>query len=176
MSKPVKDMIVRELRSRYGHLDSVLWVELVGVDGRTANQLRGELRRKNLRLEVVKNSLLRRALGDTALAPLARAVEGPTALVSGGQPLPEVARTIEAWLPKVKGLRLRGAVLEGEWIDESRVGQLSSMPTRRDLQAQIASCARAPGANLAAAILAGGGRVAGCLKAMIEKAEKSPAN
>lgn len=175
MSKPVKDMIARELRSRYGHLDSVLWIELVGADGPTTNQLRGELRRKNMRLEVVKNSLLRRALGDTALAPLARAVDGPTALVSGGPSLPEVARTIEEWLPRIKGLRLRGAVLEGEWIDEKRVGQLSSMPTRRDLQARVASCARAPGANLAAAILSGGGRIAACLKALIEKAEKAPA-
>jgi len=64
MSKFVKDLITKELRSRYSQTDNAIWVEMIGIDGITTNQFRRELREKKLRLEVVRNALLRRAVGD----------------------------------------------------------------------------------------------------------------
>jgi large subunit ribosomal protein L10 len=172
MSKPVKELVTKELRSRYGELDSALWVELIGADGITTNEFRRDLRSHNIRLEIVKNSLFRQACGDGRLAPLAKGLTGPAALVTGGDSLIEAARIVEEWMPKIKGLKLRGAVLEGEFFDQQRVETLSKMPSKRDLQARIAGCLCSPGASLAAAILSGGGLVAGCVKALIEKLEK----
>lgn len=172
MSRLVKDMITNELRSRYGELSSALWVELVGVDGIRTNQLRRELRAKKMRLEIVKNSLFQRAIGDGPLKPLAQALSGPAAILTGGDSLIDVAKLVEEWLPKAKGIKLRGAVLDGEWFDESRVADLSKMPTKRDLQTKVAAIIISPAANVAAAINAGSGNIAGCLKAMVEKLEK----
>ena len=172
MSRLIKDMITDELRSRYGELDSALWIEITSVDGITTNQLRGALRAKDVRLEVVKNSLFRRAIGDGPLKPLAEALSGPAAILTGGESLIDVAKLVEEWLPKAKGIKLRGAVLEGEWLGESRVAGLSKMPTKRDLQAKVAAIIISPGGNLAAAILATGAEVAGCLKTMVDKLEK----
>jgi large subunit ribosomal protein L10 len=171
MSRLVKDLITKELRSRYGQLDSALWLEVVGVDGVTTNQLRGELRTKQMRLEVVKNSLFKRAIGDGPLKPLADALAGPATIVTGGDSLIDVAKLIEQWLPKAKGIKLKGAVLEGEWLDEARVAGLAKMPTKGDLQARVAAIILSPGANLAAAINAPGANLAGCLKALIERLE-----
>ena len=171
MSKPVKDMITQELRSRYSELNSALWLEVVGVDGVATNQLRRELRAKEMRLEVVKNSLFRRAIGDGPLKPLAQALGGPAAIITGGESLIDVAKLLDEWLPKAKGIKLKGAVLEGEWLDEARVAGLSKMPTRRDLQAKVAAIILSPAVNITGAISSGGGRLAGALKAMIEKLE-----
>jgi large subunit ribosomal protein L10 len=168
-------MITSELRARYGQLDSALWLEVLGVDGITTNQFRGALRAKHMRLEVVKNSLFQRAVGDGPLKPLAQALRGPAAIVTGGDSLIDVAKMIDEWLPKAKGIKLRGAVLEGEWLDESRVADLSKMPTRSDLQAKVAAIILSPAANVAGAINAGGANLAGCLKALAEKLEKGEA-
>ncbi|MBU0641053.1 MAG: 50S ribosomal protein L10 [Planctomycetes bacterium] len=172
MSKLVKELVTDELRTRYAELNSALWVELVGADGNTTNEFRGELRERQMCLEIVKNSLFRRACGDGPLARLAGAMSGPSALLTGGESLIDVAKLVEEWMKRIKGLRMRGAVLEGEYLDEARVGQLSKMPTKEDLQARLASLALAPGGNLLAAILSGGGSIAGCLKTLIEKLEK----
>jgi large subunit ribosomal protein L10 len=171
MSKPVKNMITQELQSRYGELNSALWLEVVGVDGVMTNQLRRELRDKQMRLEVVKNSLFRRAVADGPLKPLAEALGGPAAIITGGESLIDVAKLLDEWLPKAKGIKLKGAVLEGEWLDEARVAGLSKMPTKRDLQAKVAAIILSPAANLAGAINSGGGKVAGAVKALIEKLE-----
>jgi len=172
MSKPVKEMITGELRERYSRVDNALWVELIGADGITTNELRRSLCDKGMRIEVVRTALLRRAVGDGPLARMARDINGPAALVTGGDSVIDVAKAVEEWMPKIKGLRLRGATLEGEYLDEKRVDGLSRMPTKRDLQCQIASCALSPGGRIAAAALSGGANLAGCLKAMIEKLEK----
>ena len=172
MSKPVKDMITEELQSRYAGMDNALWIEVVGVNGVTTNQIRGALRESEVRLEVVKNSLFKRAIGDGPLKPLAEALTGPAAIVTGGESLIDVAKMVEAWVPKAKGIKLRGAVLEGEWLDESRVAGLARMPTKRDLQAKMAAIILSPGGNVAAAALSGGANIAGCLKALAEKLEK----
>ncbi len=173
MSKPVKDLITRELAARYSETDNVVWVELQGVDGITTNDFRRNLRFKRMRLEVVRNALLKRACTTGPLARLAEALEGPAALVTGGESAAEVAKVLEEWLPKMPKLRIRGALLEGEFLDEGRVKGLAKMPSKRDLQAAIVRIALAPGGKLAGAILSGGGNIAGCIKALIEKLEKA---
>jgi large subunit ribosomal protein L10 len=171
MSRLVKDMITRELRARYADVDSALWLEVIGLDGVTTNQFRGALRAKGMRLVVVKNSLFKRAVGDGPLKPLAEALAGPAAIITGGDSLIDAAKLVEEWLPKAKTVKLRGAVLEGKWLDESRVAGLARMPTKLDLQAKVAAIILSPAANVAGAINAGGGNIAGCLKAMVEKLE-----
>ncbi|MBN2447315.1 MAG: 50S ribosomal protein L10 [Phycisphaerae bacterium] len=170
MSKPVKELITNELQSRYAEMDSALWVELIKTGGIETNDLRRDLVAKNMRLEVIKNALFRRAVADGPLSKLAEQLVGPAALVTGGDSLVDVAKTIEGWLPKLKGLKLRGAVLEGEYFDESRVEGLAKMPSKADLQARIIGMALSPGANIAGVLVSSGG-VAGCIKALIEKLE-----
>lgn len=173
MSKLLKEMISTELKGRYEAVENAVWIDFIGVDGLTNTELRRNLRGKEMSLEVVKTSLLRVALKGSKLAPLAAAMEGPAALVTGGASAVAVAKALESWAPRIKTLKLRGAILEGEFIDEQRVGGLAKMPTKRDLQGQVASCLMAPGARLASAILSPGGKIAGCLKALIEKLEKA---
>ena len=172
MSRLVKDMITKELEAHFNGCDSALWIEMVGIDGVTTNSFRRQLREKDMRLEIVKNSLFRRAVGDGPLKPLAEALAGPAAILTGGDSLIDVAKVVQEWLPKAKNIKLRGAVLEGEWLDESRVVNLSKMESKADLQAKIAMIVLSPGRNVAGAINAPGANIAGAIKSLIEKLEK----
>jgi large subunit ribosomal protein L10 len=174
MSKPVKELLTRELADRYKTVSNAVWVELVGVDGITTNDFRRELRGRNMRLEVVKTSLFKAACQEGPLAKLAAALTGPVALVTGGESAIDAAKLLDEWRPKLQTkLRLRGAVLEGEYLDESRVKDLAKMPSKRDLQARIAMIILTPGGLVAGAALAPGRNIAGCVKALIEKLEKA---
>lgn len=172
MSKLVKNLLSEEIRARFATSDGALWIDTTGVDGVTNNLLRRELRSRNMRAEVVKNSMFRRATAGGRLAALGERLVGPATLVVG-ESLPEVARVIESWMAKAPAIKLRGAVLEGDYLDESAVAGLSKMPSKREVQGQVVSCALAPGAKLAGALLAPGRNVAGCIKALIEKLEKA---
>ncbi|QOJ15773.1 MAG: 50S ribosomal protein L10 [Planctomycetia bacterium] len=172
MSKPVKDMMTEQLRERYSSIDSALWVDFVGCPGVTNNEFRRALHGKQMRLEIVKTALLRRAVEGSKLEPLAKNVSGPAALVTGGESAIDIAKAVEEWLPKITGMKLRGAMLDGELLSDRDLPGLAKMAGRRDLQAGIASAVRAPGGKLAAAILAGGGAIAACVKSLIEKLEK----
>lgn len=172
MSRLVKSKIMSELKSRYASLDSALWVELVGADGLVTNDFRRALHARKMRLEVVRNLLFRRVTDGTGLRRLGEALSGPAAIISGGDGLSEMAKVVEEWSPKIKGLKMRGAVLEGEFIAEKDCAKIATMPTKRDMQARVASAVRSPGARLASAIRAPGANIAGCLKALIEKLEK----
>ena len=172
MSKYVKDLLSKELHDRYDTLDSVLWIDMTGAGGVVTNQFRADLHSKQMRAEIVRNSLFKRACGDGPLASLANALSGPSMLVTGGDSLIDVAKAIDEWAPKIPSLSLRGAVLEGEYIGEDRVGELAKMLSKTEMQSKIASIVLSPGGNLAAAVLAGGSDIAGCLKSLIEKLEK----
>lgn len=175
MSKPVKQMIAHDLASRYADASNAVWIELVGVDGITTNAFRRDLRAKDMRLEVVKTALLKQACSAGPLSKLAAALSGPVALVTGGDSAVTVAKVLDEWLPKLpKNLRIRGAVLDGEYLDEQRCKDLSKMPTKADLQARIVQIILTPGGNIVAAALAGSRNIAGIVKALIEKLEKAP--
>jgi large subunit ribosomal protein L10 len=174
MSKQVKDILTRELAARYGEATNAVWVEMIGVDGIVTNNFRRDLRARHMKLEVVKTSLLQRACQDGPMARLAGALGGPVALLTGGETAIDAAKALEEWLPKFpkNAVKLRGALLEGEFLDEAQVQDLAKMPGKRDLQAQLVAMVLSPGGKLVSAILSGGGNVAGCLKAMIDKLEK----
>lgn len=175
MSRMIKELVTQELKGRYADLDSALWIEFTGVDGLATTAFRKKLASKHMRMELVKTALFKRAVSGSKLGKLGDAASGQVALVTGGESSIEIAKAVEAEMAAIKGIKLRAAILEGEFVGETQIGQLSKMPTRRDLQSRIAACAQSPGAKLAAAILSGGGGIAGCLKAMIEKLEKGEA-
>ncbi len=171
MSKMVKELIQKDLHARYAEADSAMWVEFANVDGNTTNEFRRELRKANMRLEIVKTALFRRAVSDAPLKALGEHMTGPSAVVTGGESAIDIAKLLDEWLPKIEGLKLRGAVLEGEYIGEDRVDTVSKMPSKRDLQARVVRQVLSPGSNLAGAMLGPGGVIAGCLKGLIEKLE-----
>ncbi len=174
MSKLVKELITNELKERYAEQNNAVWIELVGVDGTTTNEFRGDLRGREMRMEVVKTALFRRACAESPLAPLADQLEGPAALITGGESAIDVAKLLEDWAPKFPKdtLRLRGALLEGEYLDESQVQDLHKMPSRADLQAKIVLIVTTPGRNVVGAAVSPGRKVVGAIKQIAEKLEK----
>jgi large subunit ribosomal protein L10 len=171
MSKPVKDLITREYVGRYGNLSSACVVSVIGLDAISTNRLRGALRARKIEMQVLKNSLARRALADGPLAPLAGALDGPCALVVGGESLIDVAKALVEMKKTYPAIELKKGILDGD-PDLLDVERLAKMKNRGELLGDLAMLIASPGRRLAGCLLGPGGRLAGCFKAMAEKEEK----
>lgn len=178
MSKTVKDMIVREYRTRFDGVEGAVAVELRGLDSITTNRLRTHLRAKDVRVTVVKNALAKRAFAGGRLEALTPSLKGPTAVVYGkGASVVDVAREVVSWVKehdkKREKCHFKGAVLEGVYYDgPAGVEKLSKMPTRDEAIAQVITIVLSPAKKVIGSAVGPGRRVLGIVKEIQTRLEK----
>jgi len=83
MSKFVKDMITKDLRNRLNGVEDALLVDVIGLKNDKNVALRQRLRKKNIHLLVIKNSLAARATQGTRLEKAFDNTGGTMAIVVG---------------------------------------------------------------------------------------------
>jgi len=177
MSKYVKALLEAELAGKIAeqNIRDFLVVNTVGVSGVDNNVIRGELKSRGIGLMVVKNSLFRKALRRQKMDSAAALFSGPCAVCYGGDSIVDVAKQIDECSRKVPALKIKGGFLEGCVLDTEEAQQLSKMLTRAELQGRIIAVAQSPGGDLVGALCSAGSLIAGCIKAVIERAEKQAA-
>jgi len=173
MSKQVKETICRELAERFRDVDACMVFDPTGLDGATANRLRGEMSQARVRMRMAKNSLLKRALVGLPLEPVGGLLDGPCALAWGSESIVDVAKLLVAKAKEMPGLVIKGAVMEGQPLDAAAAANLSRMPTLGEIRASVVGQVLAPGAGLAAAVLGPGAMIANLLKGRIEQLGES---
>ncbi len=161
MSKPIKELIIDQYRSRFDGIENAVVVDLRGYSAKDNTQLRAHLREKNMRMTMVKNSLAKKAIAGTVLEPLGKTLVGGATFAYGADSVVTIARALVSWSRKVKELELKGAILDGT-LYEGNVGvkKLSEFPTREEAQGRIVTLTLSPG-----------GRILGIVKTLQEKLE-----
>lgn len=173
MSKPVKEMIVRDYQQRFEDVENALVIDIRGIPANDNNELRIDLQQKDIRITVVKNSLARKAFEGTTLEPLGPALEGPCAIAYGAESVVNVAREIVDWARKVDKLDLKGAVLDGTYFEGADgVKRLSDFPTREEAQARVVQLVLTPAGNIVSAATSAGSNLLGIVKEIEERLEK----
>ncbi len=169
MSKAIKALMTDQLRERYTGMNSACVVELSGLDVQSQEKLRRNLRAKSARLEVVKNSLAKRALKGGPLEALGSTLVGPCALVTSSSSLIEVAKLLVAAAKDFKKLKLKQGIIDGDPIPLS-VEAIAKMRGRGEILGELAMLLNSPGRAIAGCLKSPQAKIAGCLKTISEKA------
>ena len=174
MSKKVKSLIEKEIATRLDGIEAVGVVNPRGINAIANNQIRRRLREKKLRMTVVKNTLVTRALGAGAgskLKGFEKLLEGPSALVYGkGVGISAIARALLDEKKGLETLELRGAFFDGEvYVGDKGVTAASKLPTREEAIGLIIAALLGPGKKLAGALKGPGGKLGAILKTIEEK-------
>lgn len=176
MSKPIKDLIIAEYRKRFTGVNDGIVVEIRGMEATANNRMRTNFRKNGVRVTVLKNSLAKKAFGDGPLAPLHKALSGPTALVYGDKSVVDIARELITFATANKEVELKAAVLDGEYFDgKAGVERLSTFPTRAEAQAKVVTLVLSPARKVVGCAVAPGSRLLGIVKEIESRLEKGEA-
>jgi ribosomal protein L10 len=176
MSKYVKNLITDELSQRLQGVDGALLVNVIGVDANRSVILRKELRSKNIRLLVVKNSLAKRATEGTPLAAAFHGTEGTLAVVWGAEDFISLVKEITD-LEKGRQFEpfaARGGVMEGEHLTSEKVKEISKWPNRLQQLSILSGQILSTGAKLASQLIATGGALASQIETKSKEDEDLP--
>jgi large subunit ribosomal protein L10 len=162
MSKYVKNLITDNIRDRLKNVHDALLVNMVGLEANTNTRLRAELRRKNIQVLVVKNSMAARAAEGTPLAPLFADLSGTAAVCWGSEDIVSLAKEITklAKDDKLKPFEARGGVMDGERLTGPQVELVSKWPSRTEQLSILVGQILSPGANLVSQLVSVGGALA----------------
>lgn len=178
MSKYVKELITNELKSRLEGVSDMLLVDVIGMEANSNVELRKELRKKNIQLLVVKNSLGRRATEGSTLAPAFEGAAGSSAIVWGSEDVVSLAKEITrlAGEAKYKPFAPKGGVMDGSKLSADQVAAVSKWPSRQEQLSILVGQILSPGAKLSSQLLGPGGLLASQIKQKGEEdATETPA-
>ncbi|MBM4054092.1 MAG: 50S ribosomal protein L10 [Planctomycetes bacterium] len=151
MPNELKKLIIKEMVSRYNDAGSYLVVGYRGINALQFDRLRSELWKKKIFIEVVKNSLASIALKNTGKGEIVGLLEGPSAIISGGEDPVVVAKETVKLSEDAPLFTLRGGFLDGEVLTIDSIKNLARLPSLPVLRTQIVTGINAPIVGVATA-------------------------
>ncbi len=178
MVKPAKVETVKGIRADYESVAKsggmLVFAQFDGVTVAQMSKLRRNLGAKSVKLRVLKNTLLRKALEESGVTGAESYLKGTTAVafspdeVSAPKVLAAFAKEIEA-LKKASKLVIKGGVLEGKAVTAKEVAVLATLPSREEVMATLLALINTPAVNLLRLIKEPACRAARVIKAAGEK-------
>lgn len=181
MSKVIKQMQMDALKGNLGQVRDMVFLSVKGLSAQAEHNLRMALRKKKVSLHVVKNSLTRLVFRDLGIKVGDDSAywTGPTALAFGTDSLGELSRSIEGELksPKLAPVYKDKVTIKGALADGQPVGFdiAVKMPTRAEAIGQVLAAILGGGGAIAGCLAGPGGQVAGQIETISKKTEEAPA-
>lgn len=164
-----KAEIIAKAKKWYTDSTGLIFADYRGLDVPSLQTLRSTLRDTGGEFHVVKNTLLRQALGSDVDQLPAEFHNGPTATLFIFKDEPSCAKALVKFAKTNKGLEIKGGVIDGRPMTAAEITELSKLPTKEELLSMIVGLAAAPMSNVVGAlneIIAGPIR---CIDAIVEK-------
>jgi large subunit ribosomal protein L10 len=174
MQRTEKEQVVAELAERLRSTESLIVADYRGLTNAQLAELRAKLRSSGAQLQVVKNTLTRRAAETAGTESLLALLEGPTAIAfveTDGDPV-AVAKALSDTARDTKILSLRGGMLSGRSISGDEIEELAKLPAPEVVKSQLVGVIVAPITQLAGLLAAPVRDLVGLIDARITQLEE----
>jgi len=143
VNKNDKQRIVEELHAAWTESTAAVVTQYRGLTVSQMGDLRRRLHQADVSLQVVKNTLARRAAEGTDFKVAEELFTGPVAIAFGNEPV-GMAKAIAEFAKENEAMEIKGGVLDGQMIDVAGVKALASLPSREVLLAKMLGSMQAP--------------------------------
>lgn len=166
-----KSQIIDQIAKDLADYSNVYVTDISGFTVETVNQLRRICFRKDVKIKVVKNTLLKRAMdkSENDYSEIYPALVGETSIMlSNVGNLP--ARIIKDFRNKNSKPLLKAAYIEqATYFGDDQLDALCNVKSRDELIGDIVGLLQSPARNVISALQASGGKLAGIVKTLSEK-------
>ena len=171
MRKELKDQHIDSLCEEIKAYPSLYIADIGGLNSVQTSKLRRAAFRKEVKLEVVKNTLLIKALEKSGFdySELFPVIKGETAIMlSNTNNAP--AKLIKDWQKKGEKPALKGAYAqECAFIGADKLDELVAIKSKEELIGDIIALLQSPARNVLSALQSAGSTIAGVVKTLEER-------
>lgn len=153
-TKEDKNQIVAELTETLKQYEVVYVADILGLNAEQTSNFRRMCFKRNIKLQMVKNTLLKRALENSGkdFSELASVLKGSSAVMLSDVPKAPAA-LIQEFRKKAKLPLLKGAyVMEMTVVGDEQLGFLASIKTKNELVADVLLALKSPAVKVAGAL------------------------
>ena len=116
----------------------VLLTDYRGINVSDVTDLRKKLRTANVEYTVIKNNIIRRALGECDIDGLNDVLVGPTAVIMGNEDYLAACKEIYGYAKENDFYKIKGGIIDGKVVSVEEIETLAKLPSRETLIAKLA--------------------------------------
>ncbi len=167
--RPEKAYLVDEVDQHLGKSDFVFLANYNRITVEETADLRARLAGENAEFHVIKNSILNQAARRRQLPDLNEWLEGPTAIIVGGENPAGVAKVLQKFFKEKEKVELKVGVLDNQCLSKEDLEQLAKLPGLEVLRAQLLGLLNTPAQRMVSVLNAVPQGVVQVLKAYVDR-------
>jgi large subunit ribosomal protein L10 len=171
MTREEKSQVIEDLTAQLAGFQTIYLADISGLDAGSTSNLRRACFKADVKLSVVKNTLLAKAMeaAEKDFGELPSVLKGNTSIMlseTGNAP----AKVIKEFRKKSEKPLLKGAfVEEAIYVGDDYLETLVNIKSKEEVIGDIVGLLQSPAKNVVSALKSGGGKIAGILKTLSEK-------
>ena len=171
MTKEEKSQAIEALTAELADSSNFYLTDISGLDALMTSNLRRACFKANVKLSVVKNTLLEKAMeaSEKDFGVLPSILKGNTSVMyseTGNAP----AKVIKAFRKKSEKPLLKGAYIEEAiYIGDNQLDMLVDIKSKEELIGEIIGLLQSPAKNVVSALQSSGGKLSGIIKTLSQK-------
>ncbi|MFK7971553.1 MAG: 50S ribosomal protein L10 [Bacteroidia bacterium] len=174
MTKEQKIQLVKELTETFKTYPNFYIADTGGLTVEEVNNLRGKCFENNVKMQVVKNTLIKKALlnMEDDFDEVDPALKQTSALFFVDAENPSVpAKILKEYRGKEEVPRLKAAVIDSAvFLGDDQLESLTNLKSKAELIGEVVGLLQSPAKNVISALKSGGSTIAGLIKALEERA------
>lgn len=143
LSLQQKKAVVERYSSEVAQAPHVFLLSFQGISVPQVTELRNRVRAIDGQYRVIKNRLMLRAVGGSALEAHGERLTGPTAVVTGPDPV-SLAKVLTEFAKESPVIGFKGGLIDGREVAGEDIQEIATLPSREELIAKLLFLLQSP--------------------------------